>query len=83
MRRVMKLVAHCGELEGFQIAQRRTADWSIIGATVDLYNVVKKYFEYTGNIRKHRRHKQLAWKTILNHYLKKGKRFANGELGLV
>jgi hypothetical protein len=51
-----------------------------VGATFDLYNGVKKYFEYTWNIRKHRRYKQLAWKTILNHYVKKGKRFANGEL---
>jgi hypothetical protein len=39
MRRVMKLVAYCGELEGIQVSQRRTADWSV-GATVNLYNGV-------------------------------------------
>jgi hypothetical protein len=79
-KRTKKLVAFCGELEGIWVSQRRTADWSV-GASVNLYNGVKKYFKYTGNIRKHRRHKQSAWKTILNHYLKEGKRFANGEIG--
>ena len=74
----MNLVASCGKLEGIRVSERRTADWNV-GATVDLYNAVKKYFEYSANIRI-RRHKQLTWKMVLNQYLKKGKRFAN-ELG--
>jgi len=82
MKRLMKLVTACGEQEGLRgLSQRRTADWNV-GATVDLYHSVKKYFEYSGNIgrsaaRHDSRHKQLTWKTTLNTYLRKGKRFAN------
>ena len=59
------------EREGIQVLQCQTAAWNVEG-TVDLYNAIKKYFEYTGNIRNCGRHRQLMWKTVLNHYLRKG-----------
>ena len=77
MKQLMKLVATCGEGEGIRVSERRKADWNV-EATLDLYSAVKKYFEYSENLRI-RRHKQLAWKTVLNHYLRKGKRFANEQ----
>ena len=55
MKRMMKLVATCGEREGMRVLQRRTADWDV-AATVDLYHAVKKYFEYLGNTRIRGRH---------------------------
>jgi hypothetical protein len=74
MKQLMKLVKLCAHTEQI-IIHRRTAEWNTRMA-VDLYNAVKHYFEYGGIIRMYKRHKQLSWKTVLNHYIK-NKGFAN------
>jgi hypothetical protein len=74
MKRLMRLVELCAQREQI-IIHRRTAEWNT-RMTVDLYNGIKHYFEYGGLIRMDKRHKQLSWKTVLNHYIKK-KGFAN------
>jgi hypothetical protein len=74
MKRLMTLVEACAAKEGMILPQR-TTNWSNI-APIDLYNCTKKCFEYEGGIQMKHWHKQLSWKTVLNHYVEK-KAFAN------
>ena len=75
MRKLMQLVEEAAQKEGFQV-NRRMQDWTV-PLTVNLYESVAKYFNYDKSDTGKGRQQQLAYKTLLNHWYKHDKKFAN------